>query len=108
MIPLLTDQRVGLLVWSPLAGGILSGKFTRDGSDPAGRRASFDFPPVNRERAFAIVDTLRSTADAIGTTVPQVALAWVLAKEAVSSVIIGARHAPPDRLPGEERRFERR
>ena len=90
-IPLLKDQGLGLLVWSPLAGGILSGKFTRDSTDAKGRRASFDFPPVDRERAFAIVDVLRSTAQALGATAAQVALAWALAKDGVTSVIIGAR-----------------
>lgn len=91
MIPLLKDQGVGLLVWSPLAGGFLSGKFTRDGKDAAGRRANFDFPPVNKERAYDIVDVLRAIAGAHSVSVAQVALAWILAQDAVSSVIIGAR-----------------
>ena len=58
MIPLLKDQGLGLLVWSPLAGGFLSGKFTRDGGDEAARRAKFDFPPVNKEKGFDILDVL--------------------------------------------------
>jgi aryl-alcohol dehydrogenase-like predicted oxidoreductase len=91
MVPLLQDQGVGLLVWSPLAGGLLSGKFTRDATGASGRRASFDFPPVDRDRAFAIVDVLKATADRRGETVAPVALAWVLAQNAVTSVIIGAR-----------------
>ena len=91
MIPLLKDQGVGLLVWSPLAGGFLSGKFSRDGKDASGRRASFDFPPIDKERAFATLDVMRSIATAQGATVPQVALAWVLARDVVTSVIIGAR-----------------
>ena len=57
-IPLLKDQGLGLLVWSPLAGGFLSGKFTRDGGDESARRAKFDFPPVNKEKGFAILDVL--------------------------------------------------
>jgi aryl-alcohol dehydrogenase-like predicted oxidoreductase len=91
MIPLLTDQGLGLLVWSPLAGGFLSGKFTREGGDEAARRAKFDFPPVNKEKGFAILDVLTTIAQAHDATVPAVALAWVLANPAVTSVIIGAR-----------------
>ncbi len=91
MIPLLLDQGVGLLVWSPLAGGFLSGKFTRGGTDAAGRRANFDFPPIDKEQAYGIVDAMRPIAAAHGATVPQVALAWLLAQPAVSSIIIGAR-----------------
>ena len=90
-IPLLHDQGLGLLVWSPLAGGFLSGKFTRDSGDDAARRAKFDFPPVNKEKGFAILDALSSIATSHGATVPQVALAWILANPAVTSVIIGAR-----------------
>src|ERR1700730_9237217 len=91
MIPLLADQGLGLLVWSPLAGGFLSGKFTRGGGDEAARRAKFDFPPVNKEKGFAILDVLTTVAQTHNATVPQVALAWVLANPAVTSVIIGAR-----------------
>ena len=91
MIPLLKDQGLGLLVWSPLAGGFLSGKFTREGGDEAARRAKFDFPPVNKEKGFAILDVLNKIAAAHAVTVPQVALAWILANDAVTSVIIGAR-----------------
>jgi aryl-alcohol dehydrogenase-like predicted oxidoreductase len=93
-IPLVKDQGLGLLVWSPLAGGFLSGKFTRDGGDDAARRAKFDFPPVNKEKGFAILDVLASVAKAHGATVPQIALAWILANDAVTSVIIGARKIP--------------
>jgi aryl-alcohol dehydrogenase-like predicted oxidoreductase len=91
MIPLLQDQGLGLLVWSPLAGGFLSGKFSRDAGDDAARRAKFDFPPVNKENGFAIVDALRELAARHRTSIPQNALAWVLANNAVTSVIIGAR-----------------
>jgi len=91
MIPLLKDQHVGLLVWSPLSGGFLSGKFTRDGKDASARRATFDFPPVDKEKAFATVDVMRTVAAAHGESVARIALAWVLAQDAVTSVIIGAR-----------------
>lgn len=91
LIPLIDDQGLGLLVWSPLAGGFLSGKFTRD-QEGEGRRADFDFPPVDKEKGYDIVDVMRDLADAHDATVAQVALAWVLANESVTSVIIGARN----------------
>ena len=90
-IPLLKDQGLGLLVWSPLAGGFLSGKFTRDSGDDTARRAKFDFPPIDKDKGFAILDVLGPIAKAHGATVPQIALAWILANDAVTSVIIGAR-----------------
>jgi aryl-alcohol dehydrogenase-like predicted oxidoreductase len=90
-IPLLRDQGLGLLVWSPLAGGFLSGKFTRAGGDDSARRAKFDFPPVNKDKGFEILDALTPIASAHGVSVPQIALAWILANDAVTSVIIGAR-----------------
>ena len=92
IIPLLKDQHLGLLVWSPLAGGFLSGKFTREGTDPSGRRAQFDFPPINKDRAYHIVDVMRTIAGDHQASVPQVALAWLLSREAVTSVIIGVRN----------------
>ena len=91
LVPLIEDQGLGLLVWSPLAGGFLSGKFTRD-SEGEGRRASFDFPPVDKERGYDVVDVMKKVADRHEATVAQVALAWVLANEAVTTVIIGARN----------------
>ena len=91
MIPLLKDQGLGLLVWSPLAGGFLSGKFTRDSGDDAARRAKFDFPPVDKEKGFDILDVAKAIADRHGASVAQIALAWILANSAVTSVIIGAR-----------------
>ena len=90
-IPLIQDQGLGLLVWSPLAGGFLSGKFTREESPDGTRRATFDFPPVNKEQGFDIVDVMRPIAEAHEVSVAQVALAWLLHKRAVTSVIIGAR-----------------
>jgi len=108
IIPLLNDQKVGLLVWSPLAGGFLSGKYKRedlsqnapgnlgamaaggDGPGTAGRRAGFDFPPVDKDRAFNILDVLHPMAKDKGVSVAQLALAWLLHQPAVTSVIIGA------------------
>ena len=91
MIPLREDQGLGLLVWSPLAGGFLTGKFTRDATDAEARRASFDFPPIDKEKAFDTVDVMRKIAEDHEASIAQVALAWVLSKSAVTSVIIGAR-----------------
>ena len=91
IVPLLKDQNLGLLVWSPLAGGFLSGKFTRNGGDDAARRASFDFPPVNKEKAFDIIDVLVRIAAGRGVSAAQVAIAWLLARPVTTSVIIGAR-----------------
>ena len=80
MIPLIQDQGLGLLVWSPLAGGFLSGKFTRTSGDEAARRATFDFPPVNKEKGFDVLDVLTTVAGRHGVSVPQIALAWILAQ----------------------------
>ena len=92
VVPLLLSENLGLMVWSPLAGGLLSGKFNRDGTGPDGsRRVSFDFPPVNTERVFDCVDVMREIGEARGVSVARVALAYVLAKPFVMSVIIGAK-----------------
>jgi aryl-alcohol dehydrogenase-like predicted oxidoreductase len=93
VVPLLRDQKLGLMVWSPLAGGLLSGKYkAADDKGPAGgRRTTFDFPPVNKERAFKCVDAMRPLAQQHQVSVAQIALAWILSKPFVSSVIIGAR-----------------
>ncbi|OON67700.1 aldo/keto reductase [Hymenobacter sp. CRA2] len=90
LVPLLQDQKLGLLVWSPLAGGLLSGKYTRENQQEEGRRGRFDFPPVDKDRAFDIIDRLRPMAEAKGATVAQLALAWLLHQPVVTSVIIGA------------------
>ena len=92
IVPLLNDQRTGLMVWSPLAGGLLSGKYSRENQKPEdSRRAAFDFPLVDKERTWRILDVLRLIASAHDTSVATVALAWVLAKPFVTSVIIGAK-----------------
>ncbi len=92
IVPLLKDQHIGLLVWSPLAGGLLSGKFSRENQKPEGsRRSAFDFPIVDKERTWRILDVLRPVAEAHGASVAAIALAWVLAKPFVTSVIIGAK-----------------
>ncbi|PTE01510.1 aldo/keto reductase [Pandoraea apista] len=94
IVPMLRSENVGLMVWSPLAGGLLSGKYTRDGQSEAGsRRQSFDFPPVNVERAYDAIDVMRGIAAEKGVSVAQIALAWLLAQPVVSTVIIGAKRA---------------
>jgi len=92
VVPLIQDQKLGLMVWSPLAGGLLTGKFKREELGPAGaRRSNFDFPPVDRDRAFQCVDVMRGIAENHRVSIAQIALAWVLSKPFVSSVIIGAK-----------------
>ena len=92
LVPMMQSEGVGLMVWSPLAGGLLSGKYGRDGqSETGGRRLEFDFPPVNKDRAFDCVDVMRVIAERRGVSVAQIALAWLLHQKAVTSVIIGAK-----------------
>lgn len=92
LVPMLNEEKLGLMVWSPLAGGLLSGKFGPGSQTDAGaRRTSFDFPPVNTDRAWACVAAMREIGDAHGVSVARVALAWLLAKSHVMSVIIGAK-----------------
>jgi aryl-alcohol dehydrogenase-like predicted oxidoreductase len=93
MVPMMASEGVGLMVWSPLAGGFLSGKFEREGKGPQGaRRTTFDFPPIDKERAWPIIDAMRGVAQAHDVSVARVALAYVLAKPWVTTVIIGARN----------------
>jgi len=96
VVPMLLDQKVGLMVWSPLAGGFLSGKYTREANAEEGRRVNFDFPPVNKDKAFDIIDVMQEIAVAKDVTVPQIALGWLLHQPVVTSVIIGAKR--PEQL----------
>ena len=94
LLPIAIDQRLGVLVWSPLAGGLLSGKHRRDKSAPEGSRqfAGWTEPPIrNEERLWTIVDAIVDIADARGVSGAQVALAWLIGRPAVTSVIIGGR-----------------
>jgi aryl-alcohol dehydrogenase-like predicted oxidoreductase len=92
IVPLLRSEDVGLMVWSPLAGGLLSGKYSRDQQGEAGnRRTTFDFPPVDKPRAFDCVDVMRRIAEAKKVSVAQIALAWLLHQKHVTTVIIGAK-----------------
>lgn len=89
--PMLESEEIGLMVWSPLAGGFLSGKYDRDGSTAEGRRVNFDFPPIDKDRAYDAIEVMREIAADKGCTVPQVALAWLLHQNVVTSVILGAK-----------------
>ncbi len=95
VVPLSQDQGFGILPWSPLAGGLLSGKFDLEKEDKSGpegaRRAQFDFPPVDRTRAAGCLRVLRPIATSHDSSVARVALAWMLQKPHVTSVIIGAK-----------------
>jgi len=92
IVPLLESEKIGLLVWSPLAGGLLSGKFSRTNQMPAdSRRAEYDFPIVDKQRTWNILDVVAPIAKAHGCSPARVSLAWLLAKPVVTSVIIGAK-----------------
>lgn len=91
LVPMLANYGLGLTAWSPLAGGFLSGKYTRETlKDEANRLSGFDMIPFDKEKGFALVETMRGIGAAHGASVAQVALAWVLAQPQVSSVLIGA------------------
>ncbi|KQR78300.1 aldo/keto reductase [Rhizobium sp. Leaf384] len=92
LAPLLLEEKMGLMVWSPLAGGLLSGKYGPGApGNGDGRRATFDFPPVDKDRAWACVAAMRDVGEKHGISVAEVALAYILAKPFVSTVIIGAK-----------------
>jgi aryl-alcohol dehydrogenase-like predicted oxidoreductase len=92
IVPLMNEEKLGLMVWSPLAGGLLSGKYGPGApGNGEGRRATFDFPPVDKDRAWACVAVMREVAEKHGVSVATVALAYVLAKPFVTTVIIGAK-----------------
>jgi aryl-alcohol dehydrogenase-like predicted oxidoreductase len=92
IVPLLESEKVGLLVWSPLAGGLLSGKFSRTNQKAAdSRRTDYDFPIADKGRTWNILDVMAPIAKAHGCSPARVALAWLLAKPVVTSVIIGAK-----------------
>jgi aryl-alcohol dehydrogenase-like predicted oxidoreductase len=92
IVPMMAEEKLGLMVWSPLAGGLLSGKYGPGApGNGEGRRANFDFPPVNKDRAWACVAAMREVAAKHDASVAEVALAWILAKPFVTSIIIGAK-----------------
>src|SRR5271156_1558720 len=92
LVPMMESEKIGLLVWSPLAGGLLSGKFSRTQQKPAdSRRSGFDFPIVDKDRTWKILDVMAPIAKAHGCSAARVSLAWLLAKPVVTSIIIGAK-----------------
>jgi aryl-alcohol dehydrogenase-like predicted oxidoreductase len=94
IVPSAIDQGLGLLIWSPLAGGLLSGKYRRGQPPPPGSRHASEWsePPVyDEEKLYDTVETLVEIADAHGVSAAQVALAWLLARPGITSVIVGAR-----------------
>jgi len=92
IVPLAQSEGLAVLPWSPLAGGLLSGKFDPDKPGPEGaRRTTFDFPPVDKQRLPKVLGTLREVAAATNLSVARLALAWQLTRPFVTSVIIGAK-----------------
>src|SRR5258708_1140872 len=92
IVPLLESEGVGLLVWGPLAGGLLSGKQPRGAKAPEGsRRGAVAFPPVDYDRAYDALDVMRGIAETHGVSVAQIALVWLLHRKVVSSVVVGAK-----------------
>jgi aryl-alcohol dehydrogenase-like predicted oxidoreductase len=91
VIPMMRRYGLGLTVWSPLAGGFLSGKYSRDNlKDAENRLSGFDILPIDKEHGFALVEEMRGIAQAHGASVAQVAIAWLLSKRAVTSVLLGS------------------
>jgi aryl-alcohol dehydrogenase-like predicted oxidoreductase len=93
ILPLAADQNIAVMPWSPLAGGFLSGKFKRDLENTGNfRRDTFDFPPINKERTYDIIDVITEIGKQHNVTVAEVALAWVRQQKGVTSTIIGAKN----------------
>ena len=93
---MLLSEGLGLMVWSPLAGGLLSGKYALgedNKTEGEGRRAKLDFPRIDKQLAFDLVEAMRPMAESRGVAVSAIAIAWLLHQEAVSTVIVGARKA---------------
>ena len=91
LVPLLLDQKVGLMVWSPLAGGFLTGKYLSQEGKEEARRTNFDFPPIDKERAITVLEVMDKIAKEKNKSIAQIALGWLLHQPVVTSVIIGAK-----------------
>lgn len=91
LVPMAQDHDLAIFPWSPLSGGFLTGKFTREGADSDSRRANFDFPPIDKEKAYDLVDVMKEIAAAHEASVAQIALAWVRLQPGITSTIIGAK-----------------
>lgn len=92
LMPMCHHEGIGVMIWSPLAGGFITGKYRR-GQDPPGgaRRASFDFPPLDRERGYDLIELLDALAKEKHSSIPQLALSWLLQQGGVSTLIVGAK-----------------
>ncbi|MBW4889309.1 aldo/keto reductase [Mucilaginibacter sp. HMF5004] len=94
ILPMAADQNLAVMPWSPLAGGFLSGKFTRNAEKSGNnRRDIFDFPPVNKDKAYDIIDVILQIGKAHNVSAAQIALAWIRHQSTVTSTIIGAKNA---------------
>lgn len=92
LVPMCEDQGLGIMVWSPLAGGFITGKYRRGQDDPEGsRRTTFDFPPIDKEKGYDVVEHLEGLAKSKGATIPSLALSWVLQQRGITSVLVGAK-----------------
>lgn len=91
LVPMAEDHDLAIFPWSPLAGGFLTGKFTREGADSDSRRAKFDFPPIDKEKAYDLVEVMGDLAKIHDVSIAQIALAWVRQQRGVTSTIIGAK-----------------
>jgi aryl-alcohol dehydrogenase-like predicted oxidoreductase len=93
LLPLAADQNVGVMPWSPLAGGFLGGKYGRNAEKAEGsRRDTFDFPPINKEKTYDIIDVATQVGKQHNVSIAEVALAWVRQQKGVTSTIIGAKN----------------
>tara|TARA_R110000868_G_scaffold1211_1_gene9270 strand:- start:40782 stop:41801 length:1020 start_codon:yes stop_codon:yes gene_type:complete len=92
LVPLSQSEGLGFMPWSPLAGGFLTGKYSRETDKAGGRRDEFDFPPINKERAYDIVDVMREISKNNDVSIAEVALAWVRTQNGITSTIIGAKN----------------
>lgn len=91
IIPMLGSEQVGLMVWSPLAGGYLTGKYSAVSDGVGGRLEELDFPPIDRRRGEPLIEALRAIAHRHDATVGQIAIAWLLHQPVVTTVILGAK-----------------
>lgn len=91
LVPMAADHNLAIFPWSPLAGGFLTGKFTRNDADSDSRRAKFDFPPIDKDKAYDLVDLMGKIAEEHHASIAQIALAWVRQQKGITSTIIGAK-----------------
>lgn len=92
LLPACEYEGVGVMVWSPLAGGFITGKYRREQELPEGsRRSHFDFPPIDKEKGFDLIESLDILAKEKNTTIPRLAISWLLQQKGITSVIVGAK-----------------